>query len=127
MKKDTDNWLKIAKYDLRPAQVSFDGEMYLTCVEKCHNAVEKLLKGIITEHGKVPSKIHNLLKLTSEALIDNLQDDIKSLFNKLNQIYTSTRYPDELDEIEELLSKPETEKILQATKEILKWLEKKIN
>lgn len=127
MKKDTDNWLKIAKYDLRAAQVSFDGEMYLTCVEKCHNAVEKLLKGIITEHGKVPSKIHNLLKLTSEALIDNLQDDIKSLFNKLNQIYTSTRYPDELDEIEELLSKPETEKILQATKEILKWLEKKIN
>ena len=127
MKKDKDNWLKIAKYDLRAAQVSFDGEMYLTCVEKCHNAVEKLLKGIITEHGKVPSKIHNLLKLTSEALIDNLQDDIKSLFNKLNQIYTSTRYPDELDEIEELLSKPETEKILQATKEILKWLEKKIN
>ncbi|MEB3315021.1 MAG: HEPN domain-containing protein [Candidatus Melainabacteria bacterium] len=127
MKKDTDNWLKIAKYDLRAAQVSFDGEMYLTCVEKCHNAVEKLLKGIITEHGKIPSKIHNLLKLTSEALIDNLQDDIKSLFNKLNQIYTSTRYPDELDEIEELLSKPETEKILQATKEILKWLEKKIN
>jgi HEPN domain-containing protein len=127
LKKDTDNWLKIAKYDLRAAQVSFDGEMYLTCVEKCHNAVEKLLKGIITEHGKVPSKIHNLLKLTSEALIDNLQDDIKSLFNKLNQIYTSTRYPDELDEIEELLSKPETEKILQATKEILKWLEKKIN
>ena len=127
MKKDTDNWLKIAKYDLRAAQVSFDGEMYLTCVEKCHNAVEKLLKGIITEHGKVPSKIHNLLKLTSEALIDNLQDDIKSLFNTLNQIYTSTRYPDELDEIEELLSKPETEKILQATKEILKWLEKKIN
>ncbi|MFZ4084927.1 MAG: HEPN domain-containing protein, partial [Vampirovibrionia bacterium] len=54
MKKDTDNWLKIAKYDLRAAQVSFDGEMYLTCVEKCHNAVEKLLKGIITEHGKVP-------------------------------------------------------------------------
>jgi HEPN domain-containing protein len=98
LKKDTDNWLKIAKYDLRAAQVSFDGEMYLTCVEKCHNAVEKLLKGIITEHGKVPSKIHNLLKLTSEALIDNLQDDIKSLFNKLNQIYTSTRYPDELDE-----------------------------
>ena len=43
----------------------------------------------------------------------------------MNQIYTSTRYPDELDEIEELLSKPETEKILQATKEILKWLEKK--
>lgn len=56
--------MKIAKYDLRAAQVSFDGEMYLTCVEKCHNAVEKLLKGIITEHGKVPSKIHNLLKLT---------------------------------------------------------------
>jgi len=127
LKKDTYNWLKIAEYDLKAAQVSFDGAMYLTCVEKCHNSLEKLLKGIITEHGQIPSKIHNLLKLTSEALIDNLQEDIKSLFNELNQVYISTRYPDELTEIEELLSKPETEKILKATKEIFKWLEKKIN
>lgn len=53
MKKDTHNWIKIAKYDLKAAEVSFDGGMYLTCVEKCHNSIEKLLKGIINELGSV--------------------------------------------------------------------------
>lgn len=32
----------------------------------------------------------------------------------------------ELDEIEELLTRSETEKILKSTMEIIKWLEKKI-
>lgn len=99
MSKASENWLKIAKYDLKTAMVNFKAGQYLAAVEKCHNSLEKLLKGIITDNGQVPSKIHNLLKLTSEALIENLQEEIKALFNQLNQIYMSTRYPDELEEI----------------------------
>jgi HEPN domain-containing protein len=126
MKKATENWLKIARYDLKTANINYEAGQYLASVEKCHNALEKLLKGIISDHGTIPSKIHNLLKLTSEALIDNLQEDIKSLFNQLNQTYMSTRYPDELEEFEEILSEPETMRILKATKETFQWLEKKL-
>lgn len=126
MKKNTENWLKIAKYDLKAAELAFKGELYITAVEKCHNSLEKLLKGIITEQGKQPLKIHDLLRLTSEALIENIQKDTLDLLNDLNNIYMTTRYPDELEMIEKDLNLDLTKKILTETKRIFTWLEKKL-
>ncbi|MDA0773172.1 MAG: HEPN domain-containing protein [Cyanobacteria bacterium] len=40
MKKITQNWLKIAKYDLKTADINFKAGQYLASVEKCHNALE---------------------------------------------------------------------------------------
>lgn len=34
MKKKAENWLKIAKYDLKAASIAFDNDLYLTCIEK---------------------------------------------------------------------------------------------
>lgn len=127
MKKQTENWLKIAKYDLKSADLNYRGGQYLTAVEKCHNALEKLLKGIITENNDTPSRIHNLLKLAAEALIDNLKEEIKILFTELNHYYSNTRYPDDFVEMEEEISEPTTKKILDDTKGVFKWLEKKLN
>lgn len=126
MKKSTENWLKISRYDLKCAENDFKGELYLKSVQNCHASLEKLLKGIITESGKEPAKIHNLLKLTSEALIENLQDDIKELFSELNNLFVSTRYPDEYDNLEKELTKEKVEQVLKETKRIFKWLEQKI-
>lgn len=126
MKKKAANWLKIARYDLRAAQLAYDGQLYLTCIEKCHDSLEKLLKSIISENDKQPQKIHDLLRLTSEALIDNLQKDIVDVLNDLNNIYMSTRYPDEIEIIEKDLDDEETKRIFTETKRIFVWLEKKL-
>ena len=99
MKKDSENWLKIARYDLKVADDCFKAANYLTCLEKCHNALEKLLKGIISENSLETRKIHDLLRLASEALLTNLQTEALDLFQELNSIYMSTRYPDEFEVI----------------------------
>jgi len=70
--------------------------LYLTCIEKCHDALEKLLKGIITENDKQPLKIHDLLRLVSEALVEKSLDEV------------------------------ETGRIFKETKRIFSWLEKKL-
>ena len=126
MKKKSENWLKIARYDLKAAQLAYDGHLYLTCIEKCHDALEKLLKGLITENDKQPQRIHDLLRLVGEALVDNLQKDVLDILNDLNSIYMSTRYPDEIDMIEKSLDDDETKRIFLETKRIFAWLEKKL-
>ncbi len=126
MKKDSENWLKIARYDLKVADDCFKAANYLTCLEKCHNALEKLLKGIISENSLETRKIHDLLRLASEALLTNLQTEALDLFQELNSIYMSTRYPDEFEVILEQLDKSRTETILNKTKRTFTWLEKKL-
>ena len=128
MKPETENWLKIARYDLKAANDSFKTKNYLKVIENCHSSLEKLLKGIITENCKSkPPKIHDLLKLTSVALIKNLQGDIRKMLSKLNDLYMTTRYPDEFEETILYLSRDRTKEILESTERIFKWLEKKIN
>ena len=86
MKRKSANWLKIARYDLRAAELAFDVGLHLTCVEKCHSSLEKLLKGL----------------------------------------FMLTRYPDDIELMEDMLNEPYVQHILSETKRIFRWLEKKL-
>ena len=128
MKPETENWLKIARYDLSSAKGSFKTKHYLKVYESCHTSLEKLLKGIITEYGKTkPPKIHDLLKLTSLALIKELQSEIKQILDELNKVYMLSRYPEDFESITSTLTKKRTKEMIKKTERIFKWLEKKIN
>jgi HEPN domain-containing protein len=118
VKKATANWLKIAQYDLKVANDNFKAGNLVASIEKCHNALEKLLKGIITENDEEPKKIHDLLRLVSEASITNLQDDVKDTLQELNSIYVNTRYPEEFELIQERLDEKRSKEILSETKRI---------
>ncbi|MBI1859276.1 MAG: HEPN domain-containing protein [Candidatus Melainabacteria bacterium] len=50
MKKETENWLKIARNDLKIAKALFKEGLYLGVIEHSHASLEKLLKGIINEY-----------------------------------------------------------------------------
>jgi len=127
MKPQTENWLKIARYDLKAAKDSFKTSNYLKTIEACHSSLEKLLKGIIIEYSKSkPPKIHDLLKLTSIALIKGLRVDTKKVLSELNELYMTTRYPENFEEVISYLSTSKTKVILKSTERIFKWLEKKI-
>ena len=127
MKPETENWLKIAKNDLKVAELCLKNDCHSKVIEQCHSCLEKLLKGIIAEKKDIqPPKIHDLLELVSLTLISNIQDEIKNLFDELNDLYISTRYPDNFDVIESL-SKERSKEILQQTKEVFKWLQNQIN
>lgn len=127
MKPSSKNWLKIARYDLKAAEAAYKSRLYIKVYENSHAALEKLLKGVIVENDKHPKKIHDLLRLASEAVIENLKDEVKETFDELNTIYFSTRYPEDFDELEEELNKEKTKNLLKQVRRIFKWLEEKIN
>ena len=126
MKKSTQNWIKIAKRDLKVALDNLSLGNYTTTVEKCHSALEKLLKAIITEQDLEPSKIHNLLKLMSDALITNHQESTTQLLIELNTLFMSSWYPDDIDELDKTLTIDRVSRILNETKRIFIWLEEKL-
>ncbi len=126
MKDSTQNWIKIAKVELRAADSLYKDANYIKSIEHCHAALEKMLKGLISEKNEIPAKIHDLLKLASVAILENIKIETKDLFDELNEIYMSTRYPDEFVEVEKEISEPKTKDILEKTKKTFKWIEKKI-
>ena len=127
MKREVENWLKIARYDLKTARVAYKNKLYLKVIENCHSATEKILKGLILSKKKrKPPKIHNLMILAGEALLGNLKNEIKIAFDELNDIYILTRYPDDFDSMIADLSEQRAYKILKKIGGIFKWLEKQI-
>lgn len=126
MRRATENWLRIAKAELKAAQSLFNDSNHIKSTEHCHAALEKILKAIITENEQVPAKIHDLLKLASIAIIENLQIEVQDLLDELNDIFMATRYPDEFLEIEAKITQEKNLDLLEKTKETFKWLEKKI-
>ncbi len=128
MKPLTENWIKIARYDLRAAKINLDNGINLKVFENCHSALEKLLKGLISENIETePPKVHNLLKLASIALIQDVTSEIEKEFNELNQIYFLARYPDNFDYIQEFLSIEKTKGTYKRVEKIFNWLEEKLN
>ena len=68
MKPQTQQWLDIARYDLRAAKHNFDTRTYLYVIFLCHLTIEKLLKGCVTEFTEgFPPPIHDLNKLVHLA------------------------------------------------------------
>jgi len=128
MKKETENWLKIARNDLKAAEALFKGGLYLNVLEHTHAALEKLLKGLIIEQKDIqPPKIHDLLKLTTLALIENLQEDMRKTLDELNDLYLSTRYSGDFDKLVKVLHKEKVEDLFSKSKEVFKWIQKKIS
>lgn len=126
MKKETENWLKIARNDLRVAETLFKEGLYLNVIEHGHAALEKLIKGVLVEQDKNPPKIHNLLKLVSLTLVENVQNEINNTLEELDDLYFSTRYPQDFDYVSGQLPKEKVDNFLKSIKEIYKLLEKSI-
>ncbi|MBI3591492.1 MAG: HEPN domain-containing protein [Candidatus Melainabacteria bacterium] len=95
-------------------------------MEHGHAALEKLIKGIITERDKNPPRIHSLLKLVSITLIDNVDDDIKTTLKELDRLYISVRYPDDINYIQSLLPEAKVDEVLKKVKGIYTMLEKNL-
>lgn len=126
MNQEAKNWLKIAKYDLRSAEVSYENQLYLKVYENSHSALEKLLKGVISSRNEKPSKIHDLLRLASQAVIENLQSELREVLDELNTVYFSVRYPEDFDMIQDSITQEKAGNIIKEAKRIFSWLEKKI-
>lgn len=105
MSKQENYWLKIAQYDLDTADSMLKAGRYLYVGFMCHQAIEKILKGIYSnKFNSVPPRIHNLSKLLKLVDLDKeIPHDLLEFLNELNPLNIATRYPDEdLDLVKEI-------------------------
>jgi len=93
MKKETAEWLNIALEEYEAAECLFDEGLYRMVCYHCQQAVEKVLKAILTEHGIDFKRTHNIIDLKNAVLTTGYEIDIseeEAVF--LNSVYRA-RYP----------------------------------
>ena len=125
MRKETEEWIKIASEDLQSAEYLFEKSLYRMACYHAQQAVEKLLKAILVERDIDIPRIHNLLDLNSAARklgYNTSLADEDAVF--LNSIYRS-RYPLDTG----LLpwgepTKEDAEKALGIAKTVSDWFKK---
>ena len=97
MKASTRQWLEFAQTDLRSCENNLNDE-FVTNVVAFHaqQTVEKAFKALIDEKGIRMSRIHNLTRLfaLTESFIISPIDETE--LEMLDNVYTSSRYPDEI-------------------------------
>lgn len=126
MDKDINYWIEIAEYDIETAQAMFKTKRYLYVLFMCQQAVEKTLKALVTkETEKFPPKTHDLIQLVELTSLKP-SDEQKEILAKLTFYYIETRYPEEIKEIRKSITNKLAQKYLEQTREIIKWIKKKM-
>jgi HEPN domain-containing protein len=127
MKKETEEWLRIAREDLLSAEHLFNASLFRMVCYHSQQAVEKSLKAILSEHNVEIPRIHNLIDLEKAVERFGYRTPLSSeeaVF--LNSVYRA-RYPSALG----LLptgepTKQDAERALKIAREVLRWIESKL-
>jgi HEPN domain-containing protein len=126
MEEDIKYWIDLAEYDLKTAEAMFESRRYVYVLFTCQQAVEKVLKALVVKAShRFPPRTHDLLKLALLAEID-LDNEQKEFLAKLSFYYIESRYPEELLKISESITRSVALEYLNRSKEVLKWLTKRL-
>mgnify|MGYP001174259440 FL=1 len=127
MDQRTAEWLSRAEFDIETADYMFQGGRYFYAVFMCHMALEKALKASYCEKLKdVPPKVHNLLYLIDKANM-NPPEKLGKFLVKLNEANIATRYPESLENLMKIYTKPITFEIITNTKEAFQWIRNQLS
>ncbi|MHC4119080.1 MAG: HEPN domain-containing protein [Planctomycetota bacterium] len=94
MKDPTKKWLEYADENLRSAKVLLDNELFNPCLQNVQQAVEKMLKAVLSESGIKIKKTHSINELVA-ILAENgmkvrIEEDECDL---IDSIYLPSKYP----------------------------------
>lgn len=126
MKKQTKTWLEFAQDDLKSAKILLEKKSYRACSWHCHQAIEKLLKAVVVEHGRTPDRTHDLVKLTADAHA-KLPTELVAFLEELNFHYLPPRYPDMYEEMKAIYRPWNTIRVHKMTRVLFLWLRTHLN
>lgn len=122
MKKTTINWILSAEYDLKTAESLLKSRRKIYAIFLCHLAIEKTIKGIISEkQEKLPPYTHNLVYLFGLAEV-SLPEKLSDFVELINDKSVPMRYPENILNLEKQFSMKLTKDYFKKTKEVLQWL-----
>ncbi len=126
MKKDVQNWLDSARYDLETAEHLFQAGRYIYTIFMCHLALEKALKAKVEEiTDKEPPKTHDLNYLINLSGL-SLDRDTVRFVSRLSNLSVVTRYPRDFQAMLNDFSRERAEAALSRTIEVFQWIENTI-
>ncbi len=115
-------WMKQSEYDLMTAKDMYNAGRYIYTVYMCHLSIEKALKALVNvTTGKMPPKIHNLIKLQKLASA-NLTRSQREFLATINTAAITTRYPEELKASLEKFNKAIAKDYLVKTEDVIKCI-----
>ena len=127
MDKYVSHWLERSNYDLETAKAMLDAGRYLYVAYMCQQAIEKLLKAIIAQHGKENLPIHNLNRLAELAeLRRELTAEQVDLLAELTAYNIEARYGDYRESLSEVVDPQKANALYAETKGLFQWLYTKI-
>ncbi len=124
MDKRVLEWLKQADYDMDTAEFMAKGGRYFYAVFMCHLAIEKALKGLYEQNlHETPPKTHNLLFLLDKI---GLRPDAErgTFITRLNEANVATRYPEDIDKLQDKYTQQIAARMLTQTRETPEWIKK---
>ena len=95
MKTSGDRWLEFARQDLQMAELAMNEGIYNQVCFHSQQCVEKCIKGLMTDLGKIPPRTHSIVDLLGQLPPDCLQN-LQEELAQLDIFYIPTRYPDAL-------------------------------
>lgn len=117
-----EEWTEQARYDLETAEAMLKSGRWLYVLFCCQQAVEKMLKAVITRKTqKFPPPIHNLMRLAETAGLALSEERVR-LLTKLSSYYIRSRYPEEMADLRRRATTEMARAILSQTKEVIQWL-----
>ncbi len=100
---------------------------YLYVAYMCQQAVEKLLKAIVAQHGKENLPIHNLNRLVEWAeLSGELTGERIDLLAELTAYNIEARYGDYKESLSEVVDMQKARSLYDQTQDLFQWLSTKI-
>ena len=126
MKATTRTWISLARDDLSLAEdLAHKKGRYHYCVHFCHQALEKMLKAVISERTKaMPYQTHNFKILLDQSELKEIPDRVKEFLTTMTSHYIGTKYPEDITKLYKYYNESYANEILKQTKEVTKWLEK---
>lgn len=122
MKKETKEWLNIAKDDREIAEMTWKTKRYVYAIMFWQQAVEKIVKAYIVEVvSTLPKKTHDIDQLLQQAKLNINKLDLKDT-KELTRAFMRTRYEDLSRKY--YSDKAKVEPLIKQAQIIYLWIEK---
>ena len=121
-------WIDIADYDLETAEAMYNTGRWLYVAFMCHQVIEKTLKAYWTaKRDDDPPYIHNHKRLAEGCgLYELMTDEQKDFIATISTFNIQARYPEYKDQLARALTKSVCRHVIDTTKELKQWIEKKL-
>lgn len=120
-------WIERVEYDMLTAEAMLDAGRYIYAVFMCQQAVEKSLKALITYSDIDVLPVHNLRRLLEiSGFINELDEERLMKIDFLSQYYINARYKEDITELSKGITREFSADIIIFSKEMIKWIMKKM-